>query len=76
MASFLLQREIDMLFPEFVINVANFKPTKAAFLPDYDDGEGDDEADVPQFEQEAVDTHDEDHVDPGEGADASEYSEI
>ncbi|KAH7823159.1 uncharacterized protein MONOS_4773 [Monocercomonoides exilis] len=67
--------EKDMLFPEFVRNVTNYKPTEAAFPHDYDDGEGDDEADVPQIEQEAVEIHEEDYDDPGDGADASEYSE-
>ncbi|KAH7828852.1 uncharacterized protein MONOS_6147 [Monocercomonoides exilis] len=74
-ASFLFQREKEMPFPEFVRNVANYKPTEAAFPHDYDDGEGDDEADVPQIEQEAVEIHKEDYDDPGNGADASEYSE-
>ncbi|KAH7819985.1 uncharacterized protein MONOS_8687 [Monocercomonoides exilis] len=74
-ASFLLYREKEMLFTEYVRNVTNNKPTEAAFAHDYDDGEGDDEADVPQIKQEAVEIHEENYDDPGDGADASEYSE-
>ncbi|KAH7825024.1 uncharacterized protein MONOS_6217 [Monocercomonoides exilis] len=65
----------EILFTEFVRDDTNYKPTESAVPHDYDDGEGDDEADVPQIEQEAGVIHEEEDDDPGDGADGSEYPE-